>query len=165
MIAPAVVAAAIPEVTRSQFATFVAEEGYEPDWQCITWDFEAKRWGARGTLWTWSDPGFEQGPDHPVVCVSFTDAQAYAEWLSARTDERYRLLDDDEWEYVARDRSQRARPWEDENGPERKDACAHANVMDQDAADRLGVDSAKRDWAPFFLRSARVGLRIARDLH
>lgn len=27
------------------------------------------------------------------------------------------------------------------------------------------VRSAKRDWAPYFLRSARVGLRIARDLH
>lgn len=236
-------AVSVTEVTRSQFADFVAEKGYEPDWQCITWDFEARRWGARDTLWTWSDPGFEQGPDHPVVCVSFTDAQAYAEWLSARTGERYRLLGDDEWEYVARDRTQGARPWEDANGPERKDACAHANVMDRDAADRLGVDSAdpdghffpcrdghpltapagsfgpnsfgvhdmlgnawewvdgcmyaapgagesvtedcserlirggawqskawyvrsaKRDWAPFFLRSARVGLRVARDLN
>lgn len=236
-------AVSVTEVTRAQYENFVAEEGYDPDWQCITWDFEAKRWGARGTLWTWSDPGFEQGPDHPVVCVSFTDAQAYADWLSARTGERYRLLDDDEWEYLARDRSQGARPWEDANGTERREACAHANVMDLDAADLLGVDSAdpdghffpcrdgypltapvgsfkpngfgvhdmlgnawewvdgcmytapgagepvtgncnerlirggawqakawyvrsaKRDWAPYFLRSARVGLRIARDLH
>ena len=89
-------AVSVTEVTRSQFATFVAEEGYDPDWQCITWDFGAKQWGARGTAWTWSDPGFGQGPDHPVVCVSFTDAQAYAQWLSVRTGQHYRLLGDDE---------------------------------------------------------------------
>lgn len=236
-------AVSVTEVTREQFADFVAEEGYDPEWQCITWDFAARQWGARDTVWSWSDPGFEQGPDHPVVCISFTDAQAYAEWLSSRTGERYRLLRDDEWEYVARDRSQGARPWEGANGRERKDACVHANVMDLDAAEYLKVDaavadshffpcrdgypltapvgrfpansygaydmlgnvwewvdgcmyaaldagesvtedcserlirggawqakawyvrSAKRDWAPFFLRSARVGLRIARDLH
>lgn len=236
-------AVSVTEVTRAQFATFVASEGYDPDWQCITWDFGANQWGARGTAWTWSDPGFGQGPDHPVVCVSFTDAQAYVRWLGVRTGRHYRLLGDDEWEYLARDRSQSARPWEDENRPDRKDACAHANVLDLDAADYLGVDpadpaghffpcrdgypltapvgsfrpnsfgvhdmlgnawewvdgcmyaispdgtrstedcnerlirggawqakawyvrSAKRDWAPYWLRSARVGLRVARNLN
>ena len=235
-------AVSVTEVTRAQFATFVAEEGYDPDWQCITWDFGANQWGARGTAWTWSDPGFGQGPDHPVVCVSFTDAQAYVRWLGVRTGQHYRLPGDDEWEYLARDRSQSARPWEEDNRPDRKDACANANVLDLDAADYLGVDpadpdghifpcrdgysltapvgsfrpnsfgvhdmlgnawewvdgcmyavspdgteatedcnerlirggawqakawyvrSAKRDWAPYWLRSARVGLRVARNL-
>jgi len=31
-------------------------------------------------------------------------------------------------------------------------------------ADAWYVRTAKRDWAPYFLRSGRVGLRIARDL-
>ena len=40
---------------------------------------------------SWQSPGFEQSPQHPVVCVSWSDAQAYAHWLSQRSGQRYRL--------------------------------------------------------------------------
>jgi formylglycine-generating enzyme required for sulfatase activity len=49
----------------------------------------------------WSDPGFAQGENHPVVCVSFADAVAYAQWLSQRTGESYRLPTNAEWRRVA----------------------------------------------------------------
>ena len=39
---------------------------------------------------------------HPVVDVSWDDAQAYVRWLSKQTGQRYRLLSEAEWEYVAR---------------------------------------------------------------
>ncbi len=39
----------------------------------------------------WKEPGFEQSAGDPVVCVSWQDAAAYAEWLSARSGRRYRL--------------------------------------------------------------------------
>ena len=39
---------------------------------------------------------------HPVVNVSWDDAQAYTRWLSKQTGKRYRLLSEAEWEYVAR---------------------------------------------------------------
>ncbi|QCO67434.2 hypothetical protein E5843_05960 [Luteimonas yindakuii] len=39
----------------------------------------------------WTDPGFEQGNADPVVCVSWDDAQAFAQWLGARNGHRYRL--------------------------------------------------------------------------
>ncbi|MFT5217992.1 MAG: formylglycine-generating enzyme required for sulfatase activity/serine [Planctomycetota bacterium] len=39
---------------------------------------------------------------HPVVDVSWDDAQAYTQWLSNQTGKRYRLLSEAEWEYVAR---------------------------------------------------------------
>ena len=39
----------------------------------------------------WTDPGFEQNNADPVVCVSWDDAQAFAQWLGARNGHRYRL--------------------------------------------------------------------------
>ena len=38
----------------------------------------------------------------PVINVSWDDARAYVSWLSQRTGQRYRLLSESEWEYVAR---------------------------------------------------------------
>jgi formylglycine-generating enzyme required for sulfatase activity len=38
----------------------------------------------------------------PVVCVSWDDAQAYLAWLGKKSAKQYRLLNESEWEYVAR---------------------------------------------------------------
>jgi uncharacterized caspase-like protein len=40
---------------------------------------------------------FAQGEDHPVVNVSFEDAQAFCAWLSEKDGLRYRLPTDHEW--------------------------------------------------------------------
>jgi serine/threonine-protein kinase PpkA len=50
---------------------------------------------------TWLAPGFTQGEGHPAVCVSFDDARAYAQWLSGRTGETWRLPTAAEWKQVA----------------------------------------------------------------
>ncbi|MGE3302286.1 MAG: SUMF1/EgtB/PvdO family nonheme iron enzyme [Hyphomonadaceae bacterium] len=47
------------------------------------------------------DYGWGRGP-RPVVGVSWNDAQAYVQWLSAKTGVAYRLPGEAEWEYVAR---------------------------------------------------------------
>ncbi len=54
----------------------------------------------------WRNPGFKQGANSPVVCVSRNDAEAYAKWLSQRTGYQYRLPTEDEWEIAARAGSQ-----------------------------------------------------------
>jgi formylglycine-generating enzyme required for sulfatase activity len=47
------------------------------------------------------DEGWGRG-NHPVVNVSWNDAQTYIAWLRAKTGKPYRLLSEAEWEYAAR---------------------------------------------------------------
>src|SRR5690606_18776839 len=54
-------------VTRGEFAVFVRATGRRMTGDC-----------------TWSRPGFAQTDRHPVVCVNWSDAKAYAAWLSAK---------------------------------------------------------------------------------
>lgn len=86
------------EITVAQFEAFVKDTGYKPANSCrIGKDV---RDGA-----SFRAPGFEQGPDHPVVCVSWYDAAAYAEWLTRKTGRQYDVANEVEWEHAARSRS------------------------------------------------------------
>jgi serine/threonine protein kinase/formylglycine-generating enzyme required for sulfatase activity len=74
-------------------------------WQTRVRDFEAfaKATNFKGTIWR--QPGFKQGPDHPVVNVSWNDAMAFCKWLTDKEQkegllspsEYYRLPTDMEW--------------------------------------------------------------------
>jgi formylglycine-generating enzyme required for sulfatase activity len=99
------------EITRGQFARFVRATGRNMS-------------GSK-----WLDPGFRQADDHPVVYVSFEDANAYAEWLAKETGKPYRLLSEAEWEYAARAGMPSSRYW----GDGEEQACTYANVADRQA--------------------------------
>ena len=94
------------EVTRAQYAAFVKASGRKARgcyvWSSAEWKQQRKR--------SWKSPGFAQGDDHPAVCVSWQDAQAYATWLSGKTGGSYRLPSEAEWEFTARAGGM-GRPW------------------------------------------------------
>lgn len=78
------------EITRGEFAAFVAATGHRPA-SCR----------ERGQTRNWREPGFVQQANEPVVCVSYEDAAAYAAWLSTRSGRSYRLPTLAEWQALA----------------------------------------------------------------
>ena len=115
------------EITRAQYAAFVEDTRHDTSGGCNTEGAAIDGQYELDPRASWRDPGFPQGPDHPVVCVSWPDAHDYAAWLSSKTGHHYRLLSDAEWEYVARAGTTSAYYW----GVDRELGCAYANGCDQ----------------------------------
>ncbi|MDE0004562.1 MAG: SUMF1/EgtB/PvdO family nonheme iron enzyme [Rhodospirillaceae bacterium] len=128
-------ALSIHEVTRAEYAAFVSATSHEPGGCGVrSREWETRRFRRDRWVWnsrfqdqaSWRAPGFDQGNDHPVVCVSWEDASAYVEWLSAETGAVYRLPSEAEWEYAARAGTATNRFVEDR-------LCDHGNIYDRTA--------------------------------
>ena len=127
------------EITHGEYRRFVEATGAKSAAGCRV--LSGGQW-IQDPDRSWRDPGFAAPPrdDEPVVCVSWEDARAFAEWLAAESGKRYRLPSEAEWEYVARGGTSFPRYWGENDS--REDlalslACDHANVYDASAVDGL----------------------------
>lgn len=97
------------EVTNRAFGAFVDDGGYT----------RKEFWSEEGWVWLETQknarlPRYCMGnlPDHPVACITWYEAEAYAHWRSPSTGAgRSRLPTEAEWEYAARGPESRVYPW------------------------------------------------------
>jgi sulfatase modifying factor 1 len=101
-------------VTNRQFAEFIAETGY-----VTTAEQKGSAWGYQDGAFddiknlSWKAYATETRQDHPVVLVSWHDANAFAEWAAKR------LPTEAEWEKAARGSLRgQAYPWGDDEAME-----------------------------------------------
>jgi formylglycine-generating enzyme required for sulfatase activity len=128
------------ELTRGEFARFVNASSYKTQAErsqgCFAWD--GKAWALDASK-NWRNPGFAQADNHPVVCVSWNDAQAYLAWLNEKVPGKaFRLPSEAEWEYAARAGQGGKRfPWGDDLNYSQ--ICEFANGMDMDTTGKAKV--------------------------
>ncbi|SMF17094.1 Formylglycine-generating enzyme, required for sulfatase activity, contains SUMF1/FGE domain [Alteromonadaceae bacterium Bs31] len=122
------------ETTVGEFEQFVTATNRRMPEQCWKWmdnKIEYKMTAAK-----WDDRDNAPSEFHPVMCIGWEDAKAYARWLSITTGKHYRLPTEAEWEYVVR--SGTASPYY--FGAKVSDICLHANVLDNNGVKALEND-------------------------
>lgn len=133
-------------ITNEQYAAFVRDTGLAwPDVDATTWEsYGLIHPYSRTRRHAWSSaqppPGRER---HPVVMVSYQDAERYAAWLSERTGQRWRLPTESQWEKAVRGTRGPAFPWGD-----RFDA-SRLNSHDAGPFDTTPVGIYPRGASPF----------------
>jgi len=131
------------EVTVGEFRKFLESMNYRTDAEkgdgCYVYD--SGSWGRKSDA-NWRNPYYSQSNTHPVACVSWNDAVAYTEWLSAQTGQNYRLPNEAEWEYGARAGSETKYWWGNEIGRNKANCDGCGSQWDDKMTAPVGSFSA-----------------------
>jgi len=148
---PEPLAFAETEVTLAQFRGFVEDAGYRTEVDrestCLRPDESWQELVPDMSL-TWESPGYPVTDRHPVTCISWNDARAYADWLTEKTGYQYRLPTELEWEYAARAGSSSIRFW----GDDPHAGCSLANTAECKDDYRYAAPAGTLAPNPFGLR-------------
>lgn len=100
------------EVTVEQFRRFVKATGYRTSaeqrgWGGYRWNQDTAHFERRDPNCNWTEPGYAQTDNQPVVNVSWRDAVAFCRYLSSLEQEMaagrvYLLPSEAQWEYACR---------------------------------------------------------------
>jgi formylglycine-generating enzyme required for sulfatase activity len=113
-------------VTRGQFAEFIKATGHKPARRCFA-DLGGSGNFQDSASANWTNTGFPQSDRDPVVCISWSDAKAYTDWLAAGSGKPYRLPSEAEWEYAARAGESHGDYW----GGDPSDSCGYVDTADR----------------------------------
>jgi formylglycine-generating enzyme required for sulfatase activity len=97
-------------VTNEEYKAFIADNGYKNE---VFWTSEGWQWSEEESIFAplyWHERKWN-GPNFPVVGVSWYEASAYAEWLSQTTGVKYALPTEAQWEKAARGSKGLVYPW------------------------------------------------------
>ncbi len=95
-------------VTVKEFEVFVKETNYVTGAEQVGWSptYDGKKWQNKvtGINWRHNLDGSvynENERNKPVIRVTWLDATEFCKWLSKKTNKKYRLPTEAEWEYAA----------------------------------------------------------------
>jgi formylglycine-generating enzyme required for sulfatase activity/HEAT repeat protein len=116
-------------VTRGQFGAFVQTTGYKTEAEegagGYGWNLNRNS-SEPGKEYNWRNPGFNQTDEHPVVNVSWNDANEFCKWAGKKAGRKIRLPTEAEWEYACRAGSQKRYFF----GDDEEDLARYANGAD-----------------------------------
>lgn len=119
------------EVTNVAYQAFVDDGGYAT---ATWWSEDGQAWLADQDVNALPRTCGEPGADHPRVCITWFEAEAYAAWRGGA------LPTEAQWEFAARGPESRVFPWGDDWDP------ANANVVDSTATTPVGSLPAGASW-------------------